>query len=102
MNDMKPVTGDIKAWLEETAAIAGHPIYVTDDGVIKCGDARCPCDDGTIGEEMPGRRHAVECFVEAVALHREWWGKTPNPELLGPPTHECASCKRRATRHDGQ
>lgn len=102
MNDMPTGLEDIRTWLEETLSIARHSIYVSDVGVIACNEKRCPCAGKPIAHEMAGRRHAVECFVEAIALHRSYWGVPNYPVTDMPEPTECASCKRRATRHDGQ
>lgn len=102
MNDMKPVTGDIKAWLAETAAIAQHPIYVSDAGAISCAAPECLCAGKPIAHEMAGRRHTVTCFVEAIAAHRKYWTLEGWLGVDMPQPLVCENCMRKAARDNGQ
>ncbi len=102
MNNMPTRSEDIQTWLEETLAIARHPIYVSDTGVITCNDKECQCAGKPIAYEMAGRRHAVECFVEAIAIHRTYWGPPAYPLVDMPVPQTCTACVRRAAQQNGQ
>lgn len=102
MNDAPRWPESMKGWLDETLQIAQHPIYVSDMGIISCADDDCTCAGNVIGYEMAGRRHTLQCVVEAIAIHREHWGPGMLPGVHAVPPSECLCCHRTAARRNGQ
>lgn len=45
------------------------PIYVTDEGVVRCDQSGPNCDGVPLGDWLPGRRHTLGDLVDAAAKH---------------------------------